>query len=63
MIKREDLKGKAVKFVASDGFAVNCFDNGDICEDVNNYYCIPNFHNMDATGMYAKDEYTMEVVG
>lgn len=63
MIRRDDLQGKAIKFVANDGFTVNCFGNGDIYEDVNNYCCIPNFHNMDATGVYAKDEYTMEVIG
>ena len=63
MIKVNGIDGKEVKFVASDGFAIHCFGNGTIYEDVNNYYCIPNFDSMDATGVYAKGEYKMEVVG
>ena len=63
MIKVNGIDGKEVKFVASDGFTVHCFGNGTIYEDVNNYYRIPNFSSMDATGVYGKDEYKMEVVG
>ena len=50
MIKVEGIEGKEIKFVCNDGFTVRCFGDGTIYEDVNNYYCIPNFHNMEPAG-------------
>lgn len=63
MRRIENIFGKTVKFVDSDNFSVYCLARGNIYEDVNNYYYIPNFYGMDANGIYPKDEYKMVVVG
>lgn len=62
MVKIEDAVGKTVKFSTMDGeVSIYCRGNGTIYEDVNNYYCVPNFYNMNATGVYSKSEYTMRI--
>ena len=63
MVKIKGIEGKEIKFICKDGFSVRCFGDGTIYEDVNNYYCIPNFHSMEAAGVYSKYEFTMRVVG
>lgn len=63
MVKIKGIEGKEIKFICKDGFSVRCFGDGTIYEDVNNYYCIPNFSSMDAAGVYSKCEFATEVVG
>lgn len=63
MIKVNKGLDKEVKFVTADGFTSYKFNNGNVYEDVENYYYIPNFYNLNATGIFPKKEYTLEVVG